>query len=218
MAAVWRGYFGGMQLHWYAETRLRRTRQLVADIVAVLALALCLWVGHSVHDATTRLAGPGRSLESAGAGLADRLGQAATAAGGVPLAGDALRTPLDAAGGAARSIEQAGVDQQHAVTNLARTLGLVTGGVPAAFVLVLWLPRRIRFARTASAAARLRESGLGLDVFAVRALARQPISVLARLPKDPAAGWRQRDPEVIAALAELELRDLGLRRPAAFPR
>jgi hypothetical protein len=35
---------------------------------------------------------------------------------------------------------------------------------------------------------------------------------LGKLRADPAEGWRQSDPEVIAALAALELRRFGLRR------
>lgn len=77
-------------------------------------------------------------------------------------------------------------------------------------VLGLWLPRRWRFARLAAQAQRLRDSGAGMEVFAFRALARQPIAVLASLESDPAVGWRHRDPKTIQALASLELRTPGL--------
>ena len=50
-----------------------------------------------------------------------------------------------------------------------------------------------------------------LDLFALRALARQPMHVLARVHDDPAGAWRASDPDVIAALADLELRECGLR-------
>lgn len=43
-----------------------------------------------------------------------------------------------------------------------------------------------------------------------RALA---VHVLARVSDDPAGAWRDRDPAVIARLAELELRSVGLRPP-----
>jgi len=200
-----------MRLHWYAETPFRRSRQITADVVAAVALLLCLWVGTSVHDLTAELAGPGRTLESAGAGLADRLSDAGSAAGDVPLVGGDLQDALEQGSGAGRSIEEAGQQQVDAVESLATTLGWVTGGLPALVVLALWLPKRWRFARRARQAHQLRDSGAGLDVFALRALARQPIGVLARLPMDPAAGWRQRDPATITALAALELQQLGLR-------
>lgn len=200
-----------MQLHWYAETPARRSRQIAADLLAVLAFGLCFWLGSSIHDLTAELAGPGRTLESAGSELADQFTEAGSAAAEVPLVGGPLQEALQRGSAAGRSIEDAGVEQQRAVGRLATTLGWVSGGTPALVVLALWLPRRLRFARRAGHAHRLRGSGAGLDVFAFRALARQPIGVLARLPKDPAAGWRDRDPEVIAALADLELRQLGLR-------
>lgn len=200
-----------MQLHWYAETPARRSRQIMADLLAALAFLLCFWLGSSVHDMTAKLAGPGRTLESAGSDLADQFTDAGTAASDVPLVGGQLQDALERGSAAGHSIEDAGIEQQRAVGTLATTLGWVSGGTPALVVLALWLPRRLRYARRAGHAHRLRGTGAGLDVFAFRALARQPVSVLARLPKDPAAGWRERDPEVIAALADLELRQLGLR-------
>mgnify|MGYP000681029309 CR=1 FL=1 len=44
----------------------------------------------------------------------------------------------------------------------------------------------------------------------VRALSRVPVSRLVRVAPDPAAAWRSGDPAVVAALAALELSDLGL--------
>ena len=199
-----------MQLRWYAEIPARRSRQIAADVLATLILLLCYWVGTSVHDLTAELAATGRTLESAGADLADRMSDAGSVAADVPLVGEQLQDALERGGDAGRSIETAGVEQQQAVSTLAKTLGWATGGLPALIVLAAWLPPRVRFARRAGHAHRLRGSGVGLDVFAFRGLATQPISRLAQLPKDPAAGWRDRDPEVIEALATLELRRLGL--------
>ena len=200
-----------MQLRWYAETPARRTRQIVAALTALVVLVLCWWLGNAVHDVTAELAGPGRTLESAGAELADRMDDAGSAAAEVPLVGGELQDALSRGGDAGRSIEAAGIEQQRDVAALATTLGWVTGGVPALVAVTLWLPKRLRFARRAGQASQLRRHDLGLDLFALRALARQPIGALARLPRDPAAGWRNHDPEIIEALAALELRQLGLR-------
>ena len=38
---------------------------------------------------------------------------------------------------------------------------------------------------------------------------------LARVADDPAGAWRAHDPDVVRALALLELHDCGLRPPAA---
>ena len=54
-----------------------------------------------------------------------------------------------------------------------------------------------------------------LDLFALRALSRQPMHRLARISDDPAGAWRRRDPAVVRRLAELELRTVGLKPPPA---
>jgi len=200
-----------MQLRWYAQTPTRRTRQIAADVLAGMALLLCYWLGTSVHDLTAELAGPGQTLESAGGDLAGRMSDAGSAASEVPFVGDRLQDALEQGGDAGRTIENAGVQQQEVVGTLATALGWVTGGTPALLVLASWLPVRLRFAWCAGQASSLLESGAGMDVLAIRALARQPISVLARLPQDPAAGWRVGDPQAIESLAALELGRLGLR-------
>jgi hypothetical protein len=200
-----------MVVHWYAESRVRRSRQLLADGCVALLLLGCLWLGSSVHHLTADLAGPGRTLESAGATLADKMDEAGTAAGKVPLAGDALAAPFSGASQAGRSIEDAGVKQQQVVGRLATLLGLLAGGLPALLVVGLWLPRRVRFARDAGLAARLRSARGGLDILALRALSRQPLGDLLQVGPAVVEGWRASDPDAIEALAALELRGLGLR-------
>jgi hypothetical protein len=41
-------------------------------------------------------------------------------------------------------------------------------------------------------------------------MSHQPLHRLARISGDPAGAWRRRDADVVRALAELELRDVGL--------
>ncbi len=57
------------------------------------------------------------------------------------------------------------------------------------------------------------DAGEDLDLFALRALAHQPLHVLARITDDPAGAWRRGDRAVTDRLAELELRANGLRLP-----
>jgi hypothetical protein len=52
-----------------------------------------------------------------------------------------------------------------------------------------------------------------LELFALRALAHQPLHVLARVSDDPMSALRERDHAVIARLADLELSDVGLTAP-----
>jgi hypothetical protein len=199
-----------MVAHWYAESPARRSRQLLADVAVAVALLACLWVGSTVDHLTADLAGPGRTLQSAGAALADRMDDAGAAAGKVPLAGQELAAPFSGAGQAGRAIEAAGVRQQQVVARMATLFGLLSGGLPALVVLSLWLPRRVRFAREASLARRLRAAHGGLDILALRALARQPLGALVQVGPGMVDGWRAGDAAAIEALAALELRGLGL--------
>jgi hypothetical protein len=206
-----------MAVSWYAESPARRGRQIAADMMVTAGLLGCLWVGTGVHDLTAGLAEPGRALESAGTSLSDRMDDAAEAAGSTPLAGDELAAPFEGAGEASRAIEDAGVRQQQVVATLATGLGWATGGIPALFLVLLWLPRRLRFARQANQAARLRAADAGLDLLALRALARQPLADLAALGPAVVAGWRDQDADAVEALAALELRQLGLRPRTTLP-
>jgi hypothetical protein len=206
-----------MVAHWYAESPARRSRQLLADVAVAVALLACLWMGSTVDHLTADLAGPGRTLQSAGAALADKMDDAGAAAGKVPLAGQDLAAPFWGAGQAGRAIEAAGVRQQQVVARMATLFGLLSGGLPALVVLSLWLPRRVRFAREAGLATRLRAAHGGLDILALRALARQPLGDLVHVGPGMVDGWRAGDPAAIEALAALELRGLGLGPGSARP-
>ena len=91
----------------------------------------------------------------------------------------------------------------------------MTAVIPIVLVVGVWLLLRLRFVRRATAAQRFIDADADLDLFALRALARQPMHRLARVSDDPAGAWRAQDPDVVRALALLELRDSGLRPPPA---
>jgi hypothetical protein len=131
--------------------------------------------------------------------------------------GDDARAPFTAAGGAADSIARAGVEVQQGVSQLALVLGLTIAAVPIMLVVAVWLGTRVRFVSRARAATSILDSAADLDLFALRALATQPVRALARVSDDPANAWRRGDPDVVRALAALELRSLGLRSPTGTP-
>jgi hypothetical protein len=170
-------------------------------------------LGLLVYRVTNALGAPGRKAAEAGDSLAGGLRDLADPAGQVPAVGGRLRAPLDGAASAADRLAQAGRDQAHAVEQLAIVLGVVTAGLPILFAVLIWLPRRIRFSRRATAAQRFIDSSADLDLFALRAMANQPMHRLARISDDPVAAWRERDRAVIGRLADLELRANGLRAP-----
>jgi hypothetical protein len=199
----------------YADAPGRRTAQILVDLAVLVWVVVWVRAGQAVHDATLKLAAPGRQMESAGTGLSANLRSASDQVDGVPLVGDKLRAPFDAAGRAAGQLTQAGRDQQTAIGHLAIVLGLCIAAIPILVAIAIWLPRRVRFARRAGAAQRFIDADADLDLFALRAMARQPMQALAKVSSDPAGAWRRGERDVVRALAVLELKDVGLRPPPA---
>ncbi len=197
----------------YADGPVRRTRQMLGDVLLVLWVALWLKLAYVVHDATLALAAPGRKIEAAGGGLAGRLRDAGTAVGDLPLVGDKVRSPFDGAGQAADQIAAAGASQVEAVQHLAYWLGITVGALPILLVVLVYLPLRWRFVREASAGQRFIDSSADLDLFALRAMSNQPLHRIARISPDPVRAWRDGDADVVRALAVLELQDTGLAPP-----
>jgi hypothetical protein len=201
----------------YSDVPGQRFGQLLGDLLLIGWIAVCIALGLTVYRITTALGGPGRTASDAGDGLAEDLRRMSEPVGRVPAVGDQLRAPIDGAAGAAAKLAQAGRDQAHAVEQLAVLLAGVAIGLPVLFAVLIWLPRRIRFSRRATAAQRFIDSAADLDLFALRAMANQPMQRLARITDDPVAAWRAGNPTVVARLADLELRSCGLRAPARRP-
>ena len=193
---------------WYAETPALRTRQVLTDAAVAAWVVGWLLVGRLVHSTVEAFAEPGRRVQEAGSGLAAGLADAADRADDVPLVGDALRAPLDAAGRAAGELREAGAAHEQAVGELALLLAVLVVVLPVLWALSRWLPARLRFAREATAASSLRTD---VELLALRAATRAPLPDLARLGPDPVARWRRGEPGAAEALAGLELARLGLR-------
>lgn len=200
----------------YSDVGTQRFGQVVGDLMLVAWIWLCVELGQVVFKVTNALGAPGRKAAEAGDGLAGDLRRLSEPIGKVPAVGDQLRSPIDGAAGAAGRMAQAGRDQAHAVEQLAYVLAGVTIGLPILFAVLIWLPRRIRFSRRASAAQRFIDSAADLDLFALRAMANQPMHKLAKISDDPVTAWREGDTAVIAQLADLELRTTGLRAPKSI--
>ncbi|WIM97768.1 hypothetical protein ACTOB_001319 [Actinoplanes oblitus] len=195
----------------YADRVPTATRQLITDLLVVLWVYLWVRVAIWIHDLVGELAAPGAKLESAGSGIANNLADAGGKVGRVPVVGDELTKPFTGAADAARSIAEAGHQQQELVDKLAVVLPLTAIALPLALVLFLWLPLRLRWIRRASVAVAVRDEPAGRDLLALRALASRPLGELTRLGPDIAQSWRNGDTAAVDALAELELRRLGLR-------
>lgn len=200
----------------FADTPVRRTVQVLADLLFVAWLVLWVWIGMAVYDGTLELAGPARQTDSAATSMAEQFRDAGSALGEAPLVGDELAVPFDKAADASDGLAAAGRDTVEAVERLALLLGLSVALIPILIVSAIHLPLRWRFIREATAGAKFIDAQQDLDLFALRALANQPMRVLAKVSDDPAGAWRARDPDVIRRLAVLELADVGL-RPAKLP-
>ncbi|MEW1953495.1 hypothetical protein [Terrabacter sp. NPDC080008] len=197
----------------YADAPARRTRQLLADALVLLWVGLWVWLGRRTHDVVDELRGPADSLTAAGTSVHSSLTGAGDQAGRLPLVGDQLRQWLGQAARSGTTLSDAGTSMATTVERVALVFGLVVAAVPIVLVVSLWLYVRVSFVRRASAAQRFLDSSADLDLFALRAMSRQPLTVLARVSDDPAGAWRRGDTAVIRELATLELRDEGLRPP-----
>lgn len=204
-------------MKFYADTPGRRILQLVVDLLFVSWLVMWVWIGLVVHDGTMALAGPGRQTDESASAMAGQLRDAGGRLDDVPLVGDEVATPFDKAAEASDGLAAAGRSSVRAVEELALVLGLSIALIPILVVMVFYLPGRVRFVREATAGMKYIDSADDLDLFALRALANQPMRVLAQVSDDPAGDWRRRDPVIVRRLAELELKDVGLRPRRGLP-
>jgi hypothetical protein len=192
----------------YAETAALRARQLLGDLAVLAWVAAWTAAGITLYRLVGKLAAPGRRLEQAGGAFADDVAGLQEQVGRIPAVGDDLQEPFGRLGGLGRELAETGASQQQLVDQLALWLAVVVVAVPVAALLVMWLPRRVAWAREAGAASRLRAAGADLELFAIRAVANRSLRELRRVTPDPAGALRAGDYQ---GLAELELRALGLR-------
>lgn len=197
-------------MKWYADRPGRLGRQLIADLLAVVWVWFWVTAALAARDTVLALRAPGDQLTRAGGGLRDTFTDAAAKAREVPLVGGKLGEALDKGRDAGGTLVDAGRTQIEAVETTALWLAVALIAVPVAFLLVTWLPLRVRYARRAAATARLRDTHR-VDLLALQALNSLPLRELARFDTDPADGWRRRDPVVVEALAARRLAVCGLR-------
>jgi hypothetical protein len=192
----------------YAETAGLRARQLLGDLAVVAWTAAWVAAGIALHRLVEKLAVPGARVEQAGDSFAGDVAEIQQKVGRLPVVGDELQDPFGRLAGVGRTLADAGVTQQEVVHQLALWLGVAVAVVPIVALLLVWLPRRVAWAREAGAASRLRLDGADLELFAIRAVANRPLRDLHRVTPDPAGALRDGEYQ---ALADLELRALGLR-------
>ncbi len=201
----------------YSDLPARRTVQVLTDLAMVAWVVLWVRIAQWVHETTLQLAEPGYRLEAAGTGFTGTMNDAGSSVDDLPLLEDRIAAPFRSAAGLGDDFASAGRDLVAAVERFAMVIAVVTAVAPIAVVLLTWLVRRWRFVRRATAAQRFIDAAPDLDLFALRAMANQPMQRLARISDDPAGAWRRGDRDVVRALAVLELKEAGLRPPPVSP-
>lgn len=141
-------------------------------------------------------------------------GEALAVVGGLPLVGGGIGDFADRIQTMGAEVEASGQDSRGGIERAAVVAGLGVGVLPAALVLLLYLPARIRWKRyTGAIAAAL--PGAANDPALEQYLARRavdalPWDTLRAITPDP---WGAIGRGECRALADAELERLGLRRP-----
>jgi glycosyltransferase involved in cell wall biosynthesis len=92
----------------YSDFGPRRARQIVADLLSLVAIGLWIWLGVTVYGLIEALTEYGRQMEEAGAGFAQTMADVGENLGGVPVIGGGIRVPFDGASDAGSALEAAG--------------------------------------------------------------------------------------------------------------
>ncbi|WP_167050867.1 hypothetical protein [Salinibacterium sp. ZJ77] len=198
-------------MSFYSDFAPRRVRQIAADAVAVVLLVLSIAAGAVVHSLINALASVGDGLHQAGTGfeltmidLGDRLGA-------VPLIGDGIRGPFDAASGAGGTLAEAGTNVRSFIELTAVLAGVGVAMLPIAVLLLVWLWVRLRFARRNAEARAILRLADGQELLALRALQSSTAAELSAVSPHVARDWRDGDAATVRGLAALAARDAGVR-------
>ena len=196
----------------YPDVPSDRRRQIVRDVLTLALIALFVWIGVQVYHLVDALSVLGEGVSHAGESIQGGFDSVGNAVANVPIVGGPLGDAFHGAGqGTGGNLAGLGQEGQDAVHLLARTLGVVTAGLPIAVLLVAVLPRRIRAIREMSSARAL--TGIDLDdperarLLAMRAAFGLPFRELLPYTKDPFGDLAEGryDALVRAALADVGL-------------
>lgn len=191
----------------YADDGGRRLRQVVGDVLAVLAIWWVIRLALRLRDAIRELRVVADGLDSSGRSVASGARSAEDAVDGLPAIGGALAAPFRTLGGAGRDLVAAGEQVGQTVDAIAFWVPFVLVLVVLLSVAALYLPRRLRWIREATEVARVLASPDAARLLGLRAATGRPLRTLRRAVGDPAAALAA---ERYEDLATVELRALGL--------
>lgn len=192
----------------YDARPLRLAGQVLFDLLVVAGGVAAVLLGRALTAAISHLADIGARVHAEGSAFQQQLSKTAAALGKIPFAGDAVSTPLRQASRNAGAIADAGTQQHDATVHVAHLAGGSVIVILLLALLLTWVRYRGRFIRTATATNRVDRTRAGTELLAVRGLHR---NTAATLGADVVDRWRQHDPAIIAALANVERHACGLR-------
>lgn len=155
----------------YSTRPLRLFVQLMSDVTVSVWTIIWVFVGLAVHEAIAMIAEAGRQVETGSNGVADNLASAGHGAHNVPLVGDAVSKPLNAASEAALDIAGRRHDLATTASWLAVVLAIAVAATPILTVGGPWLFLRLRFFRRKWTVSALATTPAGQQLLALRALA-----------------------------------------------
>ena len=180
---------------------------VIVWVVVWMGLGVLIW--HDIR-AQTQLSG---DVIKVGTAVRDT-GQALSVVGGLPLVGGSIGDFAAKIEKMGAEVEASGKDSRAGIERIAVIAGLGVGILPAAMILFLYLPVRVRWRRYVRAVADALPGSAGEGAFeqylARRAADTLPWDRLRELSDDP---WRALAVGDYSALADAELARLGLRRP-----
>jgi len=194
----------------YSDYPVHRIRQIVADIIAFASIWCVVAAARALGDRINAFKALGVRMEDAGAGFRQTMTDIGDSLSNVPLVGDGIGKPFDAAAKAGAELQSAGVEQQSAVGDLAVTVAVSVAILPLVAIALLWLVPRLRFGWRAARTRRLLAQDGAIELLALRALLTVNPSTILRTIEQPAAAWRAGDPTSMRALAALQLRSTGV--------
>ena len=185
-------------------------RRHLADLAVILWVAAWLGLGSAVSNdigglsvVASTMSGVGATMEQT-ANVLSKVGSLPFVGADVgPIAREARRTALAASSGS--------VTLRRSVAQLATLLGVFLAAVPVLVVLAVYIPGRISVALEVRAVRRtLRRPDPAFEEYlARRAVASLPFHALRRVSPTP---WRDLDEGRFSALAEAELKRIGISR------
>lgn len=205
-------------MRWYAETPGRRSREFVADLLVAGWVVGWVVIARFVHALVSALSAPAGPMRAAGDSLERRMLDVSDRITSVPLVGDDLQRPFAATASAGTNLTAAAGELESSVDQVALWMALLTAGTPILLVLGLYLFVRVRSRRAAATLATYRDRPELQALLALRGLVNSSPAQLSAISEDPLSAWRAGDPDVVAALANLELRTGGLRPVAPSSR